>query len=75
MTGRSDEIDAGAANRGQPAQVEPSGAVVGSGAGAGGGGAPEDIDADSTTGSVDDHTPPPAGTPNTGNDASNHGGR
>jgi hypothetical protein len=72
---RTDEVDAGAANRGRPAELAASGAVTGSGAGAGGGGAPEEIDADSANGATGNEQPRQLGRPNSGADASNHGGR
>ena len=71
----ADEEEPGAANRGAPASVSPSGEVTGSGAGAGGGGAPEDLDSDSASGSAGDLEPRVKGQPNTGGDASNHGSR
>lgn len=72
---RPDEVDAGAVNRGTPAGIAPSGAVIGSGAGAGGGGAPEDIDPDSAGGATGNQQPRTPGQPNVGGDASNHGSR
>lgn len=70
-----DEVDAGSENRGRPATITHTGAVLGSGAGAGGGGSPEDIDSDSASGSGSHDAPRSTGQPHGGNDASNHGGR
>ena len=75
MSERRDEPDAGAANRGARATVDPNGTVRGSGAGAGGGGSPEDPDSDSASGAGGDlqpRVPPPA---DTGGDASSHDSR
>lgn len=66
-----EEEEPGAANRGAPATLAPSGEAMGSGAGNGGGGGPEDIDEDEGN----NLQPRIKGQPDTEADALNHGSR